>query len=60
MLLQYVRSRFPPVPLVRLHSKLSLGARPAGECTCDRAATENTAVTGDACACGKRSAGERA
>ena len=36
----------------------SVGARPAGDCTCDRAATENTKVTGSACSCGQRPAGE--
>jgi len=34
-----------------------LGARPAGACTCDRAATENTAPAGKTCACGMRAAG---
>jgi hypothetical protein len=33
---------------------LSVGARPAGQCTCERAAAENHPVTGDACPCGKR------
>ena len=35
-----------------------VGARPAGDCTCDRAATENTKVAGSACSCGQRPAGE--
>ena len=35
-----------------------LGARPAGECTCDRAQTENQKVTGSSCACGQRAAGK--
>lgn len=33
------------------------GARPAGACTCERAATENKAVNGATCSCGKRPAG---
>ena len=32
------------------------GARPAGDCTCDRAETENSKPTGETCACGQRSA----
>ncbi|KAK3118010.1 hypothetical protein LTR53_000046 [Teratosphaeriaceae sp. CCFEE 6253] len=32
--------------------------RPAGECTCSRAQTENSGPKGSTCACGKRSAGE--
>jgi len=32
------------------------GARPAGECTCERASTENSKVTGAACSCGARPA----
>ena len=32
------------------------GARPAGACTCERAATENKAVNGATCSCGKRAA----
>ena len=36
----------------------SLGARPAGECTCDRAATENSKVAGSTCSCGARPASE--
>ncbi len=32
------------------------GARPAGQCTCDRADTENSKVTGATCACGVRAA----
>lgn len=34
-----------------------IGARPAGACTCERAATENQKVLGNACACGQRAAG---
>ena len=34
------------------------GARPAGECTCDRAATENVKPSGSTCACGARPASE--
>lgn len=30
------------------------GARPAGECTCDRATTENQKVEGETCGCGLR------
>jgi hypothetical protein len=33
------------------------GLRPAGECTCERATTENHPVTGEACPCGKRPEG---
>ncbi|KAK5717014.1 hypothetical protein LTR17_016156 [Elasticomyces elasticus] len=29
--------------------------RPAGECTCSRAQTENAGPKGESCACGKRS-----
>lgn len=35
-----------------------VGARPAGECTCERATSENQPVSGEACPCGKRGAGE--
>ena len=35
----------------------TLGARPAGGCTCDRAATENAKVTGETCGCGLRAKG---
>lgn len=35
----------------------AIGARPAGACTCERAATENQKVLGNTCACGKRAAG---
>lgn len=31
-----------------------VGARPAGECTCDRATTENQKVDGETCRCGMR------
>lgn len=34
-----------------------IGARPAGACTCERAASENKKVLGNACACGQRAAG---
>ena len=37
-----------------------VGARPAGECNCDRASEENTAVKGPACSCGKRPSGQKA
>ena len=33
-----------------------VGARPAGQCTCDRADTENAKVAGATCACGVRPA----
>lgn len=33
-----------------------IGARPAGACTCERAATENKKPTENACACGLRAA----
>ena len=33
-----------------------IGARPAGQCTCDRAETENAKVAGATCACGVRPA----
>ena len=33
-----------------------IGARPAGECTCDRAVTENSKISGATCACGQRAA----
>lgn len=33
------------------------GARPAGECTCDRAQTENQKPMGATCGCGKRADG---
>ena len=33
-----------------------IGARPAGQCTCDRAKTENAKVAGATCACGVRPA----
>jgi hypothetical protein len=36
----------------------NLGARPAGACTCDRAATENSTPSGSLCSCGARPAGE--
>ena len=36
----------------------SIGARPVGECTCDRASTENTKVNGSTCSCGQRPAGK--
>jgi hypothetical protein len=39
------------------HSSSPSGARPAGQCTCDRASTENTTPSGNTCACGQRSAG---
>ena len=51
----------PYVELIRMHFTITnhpAGARPAGECTCDRATEENQKVVGDACACGMRSAGE--
>ena len=35
-----------------------LGARPAGECTCDRATTENAGLTGETCQCGSRAKGK--
>ena len=35
-----------------------IGARPAGQCTCERAATENTKPAGSTCACGARPASE--
>ena len=35
----------------------TIGARPAGECTCDRASQENVTPSGNTCACGQRSAG---
>lgn len=34
----------------------NVGARPAGACTCERAATENQKPTENACACGMRAA----
>ena len=34
------------------------GARPAGKCTCERAATENSKPAGSTCACGARPASE--
>lgn len=36
--------------------KKIIGARPAGACTCERAATENQKPTENACACGLRTA----
>ncbi len=39
-----------------LTSLLYIGARPAGQCTCDRADTENVKVAGATCACGVRPA----
>lgn len=39
-----------------LTSLLYIGARPAGQCTCDRANTENAKVAGATCACGVRPA----
>ncbi len=36
---------------------LVVGARPAGECNCDRAAAENSKVSGQTCSCGQRAAG---
>ena len=41
-----------------LTSLLHIGARPAGQCTCDRADTENAKVAGATCACGIRPAGK--
>ena len=35
-----------------------VGARPAGACTCDRAAAENAKPAGSTCACGARPAGK--
>jgi hypothetical protein len=35
-----------------------IGSRPAGQCTCERAVTENKPVAGQACACGSRPQGE--
>lgn len=35
-----------------------IGARPVGECTCERAATENAKPAGSTCACGARPASE--
>lgn len=43
---------------VRTEILLAVGARPAGECTCDRASTENAKVTGSTCSCGARPAGK--
>ncbi|KAF7508813.1 hypothetical protein GJ744_008690 [Endocarpon pusillum] len=37
--------------------RCSCRARPAGECTCDRAQTENQKPMGATCACGKRADG---
>ncbi|KAL1988555.1 hypothetical protein VTN96DRAFT_8950 [Rasamsonia emersonii] len=37
--------------------KCSCRMRPAGQCTCERAVTENRPVTGEACPCGSRPAG---
>lgn len=34
-----------------------IGSRPAGQCTCERAMSENHPISGDACPCGKRGAG---
>ena len=61
------RECFPPPPSVvsvatglRCQGTVLMrcaGARPAGSCTCDRAATENAAVGGEKCACGVRAAG---
>lgn len=31
-----------------------IGARPAGQCTCERSTSENQAVSGAACPCGSR------
>ena len=42
--------------VIMLTSLLYIGARPAGQCTCDRAATENAKVAGATCACGVRPA----
>lgn len=39
-------------------SLFTVGARPVGECNCDRAAAENSKVTGDTCACGQRASGK--
>lgn len=36
--------------------KKTTGARPAGACTCERAATENQKPAENACACGLRAA----
>ena len=36
----------------------SIGARPAGQCTCERAKDENAKLTGSTCACGARPASE--
>lgn len=48
-----------PPPTVRIFSfetnPMASGARPAGQCTCERAPSENTPVSGDACPCGQRS-----
>lgn len=33
---------------------MSEGSRPVGQCTCERATSENQAVTGAACPCGSR------
>ena len=41
---------------IRSALTLILGARPAGECTCDRAAQENAKPAGSTCACGARPA----
>lgn len=42
------------------HETLTInsGARPAGQCTCERSASENQPVEGETCACGARPSGE--
>lgn len=34
--------------------EMRIGSRPVGQCTCERAATENQAVSGASCPCGAR------
>ena len=40
-------------------ARVSTGSRPAGQCNCERAPSENGAVTGEPCPCGKRASGEQ-
>lgn len=55
-------STFSPSPrrswrFFRVADDSLTGARPAGQCTCDRASSENATPSGNTCACGQRSAG---
>lgn len=58
MFVSYVPSPIPslfPLEVIETNVCMIEGSRPVGQCTCERATSENQAVTGAACPCGLRS-----